>query len=198
MSTPIYTSVDSVKVRLANKVQFQRDATNAIEGELPNDFLCQLISDSETEVEQDLRHRYAIPFRSLRTGKYADLPDHTKRAIRMVVDLRATQMILETDFGRGTHVDGKSYAKTQEDNYQKYINKLLGRDSEGKNDKIDRFRFSGPLEDLLLAVTNKEADDGYRGTIINTDASCNDSASYAARQVNNPSESYPRVRRGVW
>lgn len=192
---PLYTTVDSVKVRLANKVQFQR-AAEPIEGELPNDFLCQLISDSETEVEQDLRHRYAIPFRSIRTGLYKDLPDHTKRAIRMVVDLRATQMILETDFGRGTHVEGKNYAKTQEENYAKYINKLLGRDSEGKNDKIDRFRFAPPLEDLMLAATNKEADDGYRGTIINTDASTEDAVTYAGHQINNPARTYLRGFRG--
>lgn len=184
---PLYTTVESVKVRLANKVQFQ-SGTTPVEGELPNDLLCQLINDAETEVEQDLRTRYAVPFQSVRTGSYADLPDHTKRAIRVAVDLRCVVMILETDFGRGTHINSEGYVKATSDHYEGYVNKLLGQDKEGVSK--DRYRYSPPLEDLLLSPTNKKADDGYKGMIINTDANIRGAEQYAVEQINNPAASY--------
>lgn len=191
MSAPLYTTVESVKVRLANKVQFQEDPNFVSQGELPNALLLQLISDAETEVEQDLRGRYAIPFRSISQGDYQSLPDHTKRAIRAAIDLRAVVMILQTDFGSGTHISADAYIKSQSEHYEKYISKLLGRDQEASNDKRDRFRFSPPLDDLELSPTNKEADDGFKGMIINTDANPYDAASYAAQQINNPAKNYP-------
>lgn len=186
---PLYTTVESVKVRLANKVQFQSGST-PIEGELPNDLLCQLINDAETEVEQDLRSRYMIPFQSVRTGSYADLPDHTKRAIRVAVDLRCVVMILETDFGRGSHINSEGYVKSTADHYEGYVNKLLGQDKEAADKENKRHRFSPPLEDLRLATTNKEADDGYKGMIINTDANIRGAETYAKESINNPAASY--------
>ena len=60
--------------------------------------------------------------------------------------------------------------------------------------KIDRFKYSPPLQDLLLAPSNQEADDGIRGTIINTDASIHDAVSYAKRQIDNPARSYVGLR----
>lgn len=187
---PIYTTPESVKLRLTNKVQFQADPNVVEDGELPNTLFCQLIADAETEVEQDLRSRYTIPFQSLRTGKFADLPDHSKRALRTACDLRAVMMVLEIDFGRGTHVDAKSYFDNVKEHYESYIGKLLGRDQEGANDKIDRFRRAPPLDDVKLALSNSQADDGYRGRIINTDASTHDSATYAGRQINDPANTY--------
>lgn len=192
---PIYTTFDNVKVRLANKVQFQRDPEAVQEGELPDALLGQLIVDAETEVEQDLRSRYAIPFQSIRTGRYADLPDHSKRALRVAVDLRAIVMVLETDFGRGTHVSAEGYTTTDKDHYEEYVAKLLGRDPEGKNSHHDRFRFSPPLADVRLSASNSHADDGYKGRIINTDASHHDAVSYAEGQINNPARSYQNGRR---
>jgi phage gp36-like protein len=63
----LYTTVDSVKVRLAGKVQFQEDCNSLQNGELPDLLLLQLIRDAETETEQDLRSRYSVPFRSIRS-----------------------------------------------------------------------------------------------------------------------------------
>jgi hypothetical protein len=189
----LYTTVDSVKVRLAGKVQFQEDCNSLQNGELPDLLLLQLIRDAETETEQDLRSRYSVPFRSIRTGQYCDLPDHSQRALRKVVDLKAVQYILDTDFGRGTHISGKTYSEVAEDAYKVSVKKLLGMDMQGEESK--RFKFSPPLEDLMLAYSNSKADDGIRGTIINTDASI-DSASYAAEQINDPSQSYLRRRGG--
>jgi hypothetical protein len=190
--TPIYTTLDNVKVRLANKVQFQKNPDFTCDGELPNEFLEQLIVDAETMVEQDLRSRYSIPFQSITYKTFIGLPDHTKRAIRTAVDYKAVIHVLETDFGRGTHVSADNYLSSQKKAYIAYISKLLGRDAIGANDKIDRFKYSPPLEDLMLAYSNSKADDGIRGTIINTDASRNDVVDYAIEQIDNPSRSYIR------
>jgi len=196
---PLYTTTDSVKIRLTNKVQFQSNPKTVADGEIPDQLLGQLIRDAETEVEMELRARYAIPFRSIKFGNFAKLPDHTKRAVRVACDLKAVLIILSTDFGRGTHISGDGYSKEDKKRYDDQINLLLGRDRIGANDKIDRFKHSPPLEDLMLAASNSKADDGYRGRIINTDASENDAVSYAEEQINNPAATYVQRRplRGV-
>lgn len=186
---PMYTTVDSVKVRLAGKVQFQSSETGPADGELPDLLLLQLIRDAETLVEQDLRVRYMIPFQSIRTGRFSDLPDHSRAALRMQCDLKAVLLVLGTDFGRGTHVGADPYAKFTSGQYKEGLMRLLGHDAEGK--LTERYFRTPPLEDVRLAATNlATADNGFRGKIINTDASRHDSASYAARQINDPSRTY--------
>lgn len=187
---PIYTTIDNVKVRLANKVQFQSNSSYVQDGEIPDSLLTQLIVDSETEVEQDLRSRYAVPFRSKRTGTWMGLPDHSQRALRTSIDIKCVINILDTDFGRGTHINADSYKQNLEKHYEIYIKKLLGRDFEGDNEKRDRFRFSPPLDDLMLSYTNQKADDGFKGMILNTDEDRHNAESYARDQINNPSRSY--------
>ncbi len=187
---PIYTSVEGVKVLLTNKVQFQQDPSNLIEGELPNILLCSLIVRAETRVEMDLRSRYCVPFQSIRTGRFQDLPPHTIRAVVTAVDLRAVMEVLMTDFGRGTHINGENYYKGSKTEYNAYIDDLLGRNPEGANDKHDRFRFAPPLQDLKLAYNNSEADDGFKGMIINTDADRRGAETYAKEQINNPGATY--------
>lgn len=187
---PLYTTYDNVKVLLANKVQFQTSPSVLLDGELPNALLGALISRAETRTEQDLSGRYSIPFVSCKTGVYASLPEHTKRGIQTAVDLRAVIEVLMTDFGRGTHVQGDNYYKTSLKEYNGYIEILLGRNQEAANEKRDRYRFSPPMTDLKLAFTNRKADDGYKGMIINTDGSRHGAESYAEEQINNPSTSY--------
>lgn len=189
---PIYTTFESVKIRLVNKVQFQAEPSVLQEGELPNELLAQIISDAETFVEQDFRSRYKVPFQSRRTGRYQDLPDHSKRALRTAVDFKAVELILGTDFGRGTHVNADNYVKFARETYKAYVIRMLGHDPEAEEGRGDvkRFRFAPPLDDVALAATNQYADDGYKGTIINTDASRNDAEAYAAQQINNPAASY--------
>lgn len=187
---PLYTTYDNVKVLLANKVQFQTSPTELLDGELPNALLGALINRAETRTEQDLSTRYSIPFTSIATGQYNLLPDHTKRAIQTAVDLRAVVEVLMTDFGRGTHVNAATYYKNSLTEYEGYIDILLGRNREAANSKRDRFRFTPPLTDLKLAFTNRKADDGYKGMIINTDGSTRGAEHYAEEQINNPAESY--------
>jgi hypothetical protein len=191
---PLYTTVDSVRVRLTGKVQFQADPQVLQDGELPDVLLLQLIADAETAVEQDLRGRYKVPFQSIRTGKFEHLPDHSRRAIRRAVDLRCVMEILRTDFGRGSHVSGENYYKEVDTEYKEYLKSLMGHDAEAK--ERGRYRFTPPLDDLALSHTNR-ADDGFRGRIINTDASIHDAVSYAEGQINNPSKSNWRRSGGV-
>lgn len=200
MSKPLYTTVASVKVRLANKVQFQA-GIEPVDGELPDELLCQLISDAETDVEMELRSRYAVPFTSIKTGSYARLPDHTQRVIRKLVDARAAMLVMAIDFGTGTVVDAEKYYKSVKEQYEDNIQLALGRDRIGRNDKIDRHKVSPPLDDLMLALTNSMADDGYRGTVINTYAPSDcypDAVGYADDQLDNPADSFTRRSPGRW
>ena len=178
-----YTELENVKARLVNKVQFQRDPLIVSEGELSDEFLLRLVCDAETEVEQDLRSRYYIPFQTKDDKPFRVLPEHSQRAIRMAIELKAVVIILQTDFGRGTHVDADPYIRSCNDHYEAYIAKLLGRNKEGENSKIDRYRHASPLDQVKLANNNREADDGYRGMIINTNGSTNDSVSVGIEQV---------------
>lgn len=187
---PLYTTYDNVKVLLANKVQFQFSPDYIQDGELPNALLGQLICRAETRVEQDLSTRYAIPFQSRRTRQYQDLPDHSRRGLQTAVDLRAVIEVLMTDFGRGTHINAELYTRNSEKEYEEYIDLLLGRNREAANEKRNRYRFSPPLQDVLLAFQNRMADDGYKGMIINTDGSRHGAENYAENQINNPAATY--------
>ena len=191
----LYTTFQSVKLRLTNKVQFQADDNKVEDGELPNDLLSQIIQDAETAVEMDLRSRYAVPFRSKSKNTWDALPDHTKRAIRQAVDYKAVAIVLDTDFGRGTKVDGEPYSNKFTKMYNDQIQLLLGRDSIGRNDKIDRHKVAPPLEDLLLAASNSKADDGFRGMVLNSDPR-ERAVTYAEEQLNDPSTSWERTRIG--
>lgn len=191
-----YTTVDSVKVKLEGKVRFQEDPAAVQNGELPDALLLQCIADAETQVEMDLRGRYAIPFRSTQTEDFTGLPDHSKRAIRIAVDLQAIMQILDTDFGRSGKIDASAYYKNTATRYDTTINKLLGiqEDSDGK--KVQKR--TPPLEKMKLAPGNSKADDGHRGVISNTDM-CEDSAEgFALSHLNDPSSSMVRRRGGSW
>lgn len=194
MSDLRYTTIDSVKLRLTNKVQFQ-EGEKPVDGEVPNALLCQIIQDAEVDVEMELRSRYAIPFRSISKGTFLSLPESTIRALRKAVDYRSVILVLGTDFGRGTRVEGSTYFEDMEKFYNDAINLALGRDRIGRNDKIDRFKVSPPLDDLKLAKSNEKADDGYRGTVM-TVGNDESAVDYAESQINDPSQSYQRTRIG--
>lgn len=189
---PIYTTYDNVKIRLTQKVQFQSDTNTVAQGEVPDAYLGQMICDAETAVEQELRGRYAIPFQDVGTGRFDDLPDHSKRALRRVVDFRAVMEVLRSDFGRGTHVDAEKYYDPVQIEYNREIKILLGQDAEGKD--RGRFRFTPPLDRVKLAKTNI-ADDGYKGMIINTDQSTHGVEDFAKEQINDPSKGVTVRRR---
>ena len=189
---PIYTSFDSVKVRLQGKVSFQQSGTSVRnERQMSEELLGQMIVDAETAVEQDLRGRYAVPFRSKISGTWEQLPDHTKRAIRTIVDLKAGILIMGESFGSGTHISADGYIKISTENYNLLLRRLLGQDMEGQEFGEKRFRRTPPLDDLMLAPTNT-ADTGFIGVPIDAGARSPFSneirgSEYAATHINDPS-----------
>lgn len=190
---PIYTTFNSVKIRLQGKVTFQDQSTPVGRGDrvMSEDLLGQMIVDAETAVEQELRGRYSVPFRSKRTGTFEQLPDHTKRAIRTIVDQKACMLILIDSFGSGTHINGDGYLKNLTESYDLLLRRLLGQDMEGENFGEKRFRRTPPLDDLLLSPTNS-ADTGFIGAPIDSNARSPydhrlTGAEYASRQINDPS-----------
>lgn len=196
---PIYTTVESVKVRLANKVQFQSQAILQ-DGEIPDALLNQIIVDAETAVEQYLRGRYAIPFQSKTTLNFSGLPDHSKRAIRVACDLMSVIRILGTDFGSGSAVNGENYRKSAIDDYNDIMAGLLGlppKDASDEQLKQYRRFQPPPLDDVLLSPTNAAADDGYKGAIGNTDQNRHGAEAFAEHQLNDPADRwFPGLRRG--
>lgn len=186
-----YTTVDSVKTRCAGKVQFQQ-AKEALPEEMSDDLLFQLIEDAEADIELTLSERYFIPFQRTDGASYSHLPDHTKRQIRKVVDLRAVELILGTDFARSGHTSGDEAAPKTKDFLLEAIDLLLGRASftqPGVAAPKRPMRVAPPLPGLRLAAGN-QADTGKAGMIINTDESVLGAESYAAQQINNPAASY--------
>lgn len=194
---PRYVRVDSVRVRLAGKVQVQADPRKPSEreyvedGTMPYELLLQLICDAETEIEQELRSRYAVPFVSRTTGMFSDLPYHSKRALCQVIEDKAVLLVLETDFGTGTHNSAEGYRTNVQSRMDARLELLLGKDREGNNAKIDRYKNSAPLDDLMLAPWNSEsADNGMKGEVILTDMGRNRGMRYAEDRINDPSRSF--------
>ncbi len=184
---PIYTTAESVKVRLNGKVAFQT-GNEASHREMSNELLGQMIVDAETAVEQDLRGRYAIPFRSKTTNTWEQLPDHSKRAIRTIVDQKAVILILMDSFGSGSHINADGYLKNATENYELLLRRLLGQDMEGAEFGEKRFRRTPPLDDVKLAATNVN-DSGAIFAPVDAGARPDrlTAAEYAASQTNDPS-----------
>lgn len=191
----LYTTVQSVKVRLGAKVQFQSGET-PLQEEISDEMLWQLISDAEHDLEMALMSRYYLPFQGAGGAPFATLPAVTVHQIRKAVDMRAVILVLAWDFGRGGHTDGSEFASDLEKKYEEALELLLGREKVAQTDQKDRPRMAPPLPGLRLALTNL-ADKGTFGKVVNTDASTRDAASYANEQQNDPSLSYiPRGRTG--
>jgi hypothetical protein len=173
-------------VRLAGKVAFkERESSNP--RAIPDELLGQLIVDAETAVEQDLRGRYFVPFQSKSQKTWDALPDHSKRAIRTIVDTMAVIMILRYSFGSGTHISGDGYQKLMQDQYDGLLRRLLGQDLEGNEFGMRRFRRTPPLDDVKLSDSNV-ADDGMRGMVADAKPRQDyGGPRYAAQQINDPS-----------
>lgn len=192
----LYTTVDSVKVRLSGKVKFQQ-GEKPIAGELPDLLFIQIVRDAETQIEQELRSRYFIPFQRSDGGAFALLPDHTQRAIRMVVDSQAVSFILETDFARSGNTSGDNYDEKRKDALTDQLNKLLGQDKRSASDQYrKRHHFSPPLEGLRLATSNVR-DNGTFGQMFNTDGHHGGAEAFAEHQINDPSKTYLRRPGGL-
>ena len=148
-----------------------------------NKLLKRLVSEAESQVEHDLSERYEIPFVHMNTDEWDDLPDRpTKNIIRTLCELQGVIRVLETDYGRGTIVNGDDYADKQRARYDKMIGELLAK--KGVNLGWQK----PPLLDLKSAYFNDQSDDGYAGMVIHhSDLT---GGNYPEGQITDPSKGW--------
>lgn len=180
-----YVKRADIIVRLQSKVKF--DESGADQSKMSYELLDRLISEAETQVELDLSPRYEVPFKGVNDEAFGVLPVHTRDIIRTLSELQSVIRVLETDFGRGTSIDGERYTKPISDRYNSLINdKLLKKKMAKEDDESNQWKYP-PLPSLKLAYFNTEADDGYMGMVINTSRGI---GSYPIEQINSPGENW--------
>lgn len=177
---PQYIKAADVKIRLLGKVQFTSDPCD--ENKMQDALLTRLIDEAESEVEQDLSPRYMAPFQTDGGGKFDTLPARpTRDMIRMLCELKAVERVIETDFGRGSSVNGEEYSKKIKERYDANLAKLL----EYRQGQFGHFKYP-PLPSLRLNFHNTEADDGYAGSVIVSGEQF--SGDFPSRRINDPSQ----------
>lgn len=179
----LYITEDDVRVRLIGKVKFTDDFED--ENRMHFQLLRRLINEAEGDVEHDLSPRYMAPFQTDSGGKFKELPERpTREVLRTLCELKAVVRVLETDFGRGTVMEGDKYAEAQRKRYEAVLEKILKRKSE--DNVMGGWKYP-PLPGLRLNYMNTEADDGYAGMVLTTGDS---DGGYPATRINDPAEGY--------
>lgn len=178
-----YIAFEDVRLRLIGKVRFSENEDDENRFYIP--LAGRLIAEAEAQVEFDLSPRYTAPFQTDEGEPFARLPDITRERLRTTCELQACIRILETDFGRGTVVEGEKYSASLMKRYEKYVDQNLEKKKDAGTE-ASGWRFP-PLPGLKLNYMNTEADDGYSGQVLNTSES---TAGYAAKQVNDPSKNF--------
>ncbi len=180
---PLYTHPEQVKVRLQGKVKFTSDPEE--QNKLSEGLLRRLINEAEADVEFDLSLRYEVPLKSKTTGDFSGLPDRpTKEIIRTLCELKSVIRVLETDFGRGSAMNGDKYTDSLEKRYQNILERVMKR---RKEDEYTNQWLFPPLPDLKLNGHNTEADDGFFGMVMTTSDGVGD---FPKHQINDPSLNY--------
>lgn len=185
-----YINQEAVIVRLRGKVK-TTDDPEANPDRLPLLLLNRLINESEGQVEQDLSTRYAAPLQATGGQPFAALPERpTKEILRTLCELLSVVRVLETDFGRGSGLDGARYA----DSCQKRYDIILYGDERKpglislREESYNTFR-TPPLPGLMSNYQVSQVDTGFSGYFGRSDDH-HSSAGYAIDQINDPSENY--------
>lgn len=180
----LYITFEQVRVRLIGKVQFT-PAELFDENKMSVTLANRLINEAEGEVELDLSPRYFAPFQTTDGAPFAQLPSRpTKEALTTICEIQAVLKILDTDFGRGTVVDGSKYAESLISRYKKMVGRLLEqRDGYGSGWKYP------PMPGLQLNYQNAMADDGFVGAVLNTTTDTRQ-GTYAQNHINDPSSNF--------
>ncbi len=182
---PLYHRFHEVKTRLAGKVRFAEDGDDPQDSDkMPLSLARKLMDEAEGIVEQDLSPRYLAPFQTDAGAPYSQLPARpTRNNITVLCELQSCILILATDFGRGSAVNGSNYCESLEKIYKNMVDeKLLKRRDEEKETQW----FYPPLPSLRLNWHNTECDDGYSGMAMNT----SDGESFAPHQINDPGANF--------
>jgi hypothetical protein len=179
---PLYCTIENVKLRLIGKTRFTDDDNDP--NKLQTKLLVRLIDEAEGQVEQDLSPRYFAPLMTQDNKPFTQLPDRpTKQIVQTLAELLSVIRVLETDFGRGSSLDGDAYAAKLQERYDKILNdKILKKKEEHSNQW-----FYPPLPNLRLALFNTEADDGYAGMVLTTSSGI---GSEPLHQMNDPGQSW--------
>lgn len=186
-----YINSEAVIVRLRGKVK----VTNNPESEpdrLSMLLLNRLINEAEGSVEQDLSTRYQAPFVNTNGQPFAGLPERpTKEILRTLCELLSVVRVLETDFGRGSGLDGMKYA----DSCQKRYDTMLYGDPEKKKPGLLSIRENSfnifvtpPLPGLAPNFQVSQSDTGFAGYFGRTDD--HGVGSYPIDQINDPSQNF--------
>ena len=177
----MYIAFEQVRIRLLSKVRFttEEDDENKMHVALAN----RLIAEAEGQVEMDLSPRYASPFTYGAEPFSAYEPSHSTRSIiATLVELLSCIRILETDFGRGTAMQGDKYVETLQNRYDKIVEKLLMKKTD-KGVEASGYKYP-PLVGLRLNYMNECSDDGFAGQVLLTTVNSGD---YPQKQINDPS-----------
>lgn len=176
-----YISDKDVMVRLKGKVSFTEDGEKD-KDKMDLKLLRRLIAEAEADVEFEMSPRYNTPFLKTDDQPFAKIANMmTINIIRTLCELMSVIRVLETDFGRGTVVNGDEYAEKLRDRYQKMVDRVMA-----KKDGSDAWKYP-PLPELKSNWFNLEADDGYAGQILVTSQEDGD---YPKAQITDPSENY--------
>lgn len=183
---PLYTRFEQVKIRLLGKVQFQEDGEEEDQNLMSIALAKRLINEAEGQVEQDLSPRYLAPFQTHCGSPFSALPLRpTQEVIATLCELLSVIRILETDFGRGSAVNGDKYAAMLQKRYDGIIKERI---LPVKPESYLNWRFP-PLPGLRLALYNAAADDGFSGTPMHV-APSGESDAFPSQRMNDPSATY--------
>ena len=178
----LYVRFEDVRLRVVGKILFTPNEYGDDEdpNKMPVRLANRLIEEAEGDVEHDLSPRYASPFQTDTGDPFSSLPRRpTREMIRTLCELKAVIRFLETDFGRGTAVDGDDYTEKLQKRYDKTVEKLLEKKKSGG------WAYP-PLPSLRLNYMN-EQDDGFSGQILVTSSGDGD---FPREQINDPSENF--------
>jgi hypothetical protein len=176
----LYANEENVKTYLLGKVRFTEDDDD--ENRMHVKFLRLLINEAESELEMDLSPRFSTPLVTEADQPFAKLPDRpTKQIIKKLAELKSVCYVLDSDFGRGSVENADKFKKSYEDRYKATLDKLMEKRAEGQGWKYP------PLPGLKLNWFNKEADDGYGGSVLTTSQG---DGGFPATRINDPSENY--------
>lgn len=186
-----YISQTEVLVRLAGKVRVT-DNPDAEPNRLPLLLLNRLIVEAESQVEQDLSTRYAAPFVTVDGGAFSQLPERPTRFIlKTLCELMAVLRVLETDFGRGSGIDGSKYGE----NLMKRYNRMVFGDPDLKIAGLVSIRENSfntfstpPLPRLMSNYQVAKADTGFAGYVTHTGGRGN--PGFPSEQINDPGENF--------
>lgn len=181
----IYIRFEDVRLRVLGKIKFTDDPDE--ENKMPIQLARRLIDEAESDVEQDLSRRYAVPFQTVDGQPYQMLPQRpTRDYIRTLCEMKAVIRLLETDFGESSASDSSKYTEKLEKRYTAMKDKQLEEREYGGEKQPGQWLYP-PLPAIMLAFQNNQADDGYMGQVMHTSEGVGD---FPSAQINDPSSNF--------